>query len=155
MIREVLNREFVLAQMDTVLAELKKRASARRGGTASDHEPVVEKQEYSNAVSDVEAAKGREQGRSSGATGFQARPRQRGQASASLDETCFISSDPVVSITQSALEEYFDHPHSRDHVDESAVASARRGVETTAPVTDRSLAAGLPLPRAASSTSSR
>ncbi len=144
MIREVLNREFVLAQMDTVLEELKKRASARRGGAASDHEPVVEKQEYSRAVSEVEAAKERQNAGSWEATGFQLRPRRRGQASASLDETCFISSNPIVSITQSALEEYFDHPDSRDHVDESIVASARGGAKATTPVTDRSLAAGLP-----------
>lgn len=144
MIREVLNREFVLAQMDAVLDELKKRASARRGGTASDHEPLVDKEEYSRAASDIEAAKDREQTGSSGATAFEPRPRRRGQAPASLDETCFISSDPIVGITQSALEEYFDHPDSRDRVAESDKGSARRGPDAIAPVTDRSLAAGLP-----------
>lgn len=147
MITEILNRDFVLTQMKAISQELKQRASRRRsGGTApGDHDAQVETEEYAQAAAEVEGALRDETSSSSGPTGFDSQSRRRGGApSASLDETCFISSDPIVSITQSALQEYFDHPDSPDHVGEPSEQPQRRGAESDPPVTDRSLSAGLP-----------
>lgn len=144
MINEVLSRDFVLAQMDAILRELKQRASSRRGATpAGPQDAQLDANAYAQAASDMEAALHDERSGSSGPTGFDMPSQRRGGASAaSLDESCFISSDPIVSITQSALEEYFDDPQSKDRADEPAEPSQRRGAEPTIPVSNRSLSAG-------------
>ena len=140
MISEVLNRDFVLAQMDDILQELKKRASPRRGRAPSEHGPEVDSDAYAQAVEEVESTIRSETTRSSGPTSFEAPSARRGGAPAiSLDESCFFSSDPIISITQSALEEYLDHPESEDQVAETSANSQRRGADTEAPVTNRSI----------------
>ncbi|MBR0684428.1 metallophosphoesterase [Bradyrhizobium manausense] len=146
MISEVLNRDFVLIQMDAILRELKQRASKRRGGATTGPQDVqVDSGTYVQAAQEVEAALQGETSTSSGPTGFGIPPQRRGGTpETSLDNSCFISSDPIVSIVQSALEEYFDHPESKDRVDEPAEGSQRRGAEVTPPVSDRSIATGLP-----------
>ncbi|MEH2521035.1 hypothetical protein V1279_006608 [Bradyrhizobium sp. AZCC 1610] len=149
MIGEVLNRDFVLAQMKAILQELKQRASRRRGGSAAtgDHDVPVDMDDYDQAAKKMETALRDETANTSGPTGFDPQSRRRGGTpSVSLDETCFISSDPIVSITQSALQEYFDDPQSPDHVGEPSERSQRRGEESNPAVTDRYLSTGRTLP---------
>lgn len=64
-------------------------------------------------------------------------------AGSSLDDACFISSDPIISITQSALEEYLNHQDSPDHVDIPQAQAQRRDDSAETPVTDRSIAENL------------
>jgi hypothetical protein len=124
MISEILDREFVLAQLDDILGSLKERASARRGGGSTGREDGLSADDYARAAEEVETTIGAESAASSGPTGFDEPSRRRGTDSpAALDETCFISSDPIVSIAQSALEEYFNDPDSPDYLEEAPAGS--------------------------------
>ncbi len=146
MISEILDRDFVLAQMELILKELKSRTSGRRDGTGDGtHDAEVSPAEYAQAAAEMDDALSDEKVGSSGPTGFDPASGHRGgRPAASIDKSCFISSDPIVSITQSALQEYFDHDESEDHVDIPEEGSARRDGESESPVTNRSLATGLP-----------
>ncbi|WP_027520524.1 metallophosphoesterase [Bradyrhizobium sp. Ec3.3] len=146
MIRELLNREFVLAQMEVISQELNRRSTERRGGAPSgDHDLPIDPQEYEQASAEFDAALEDEKATSSGPAGFDTPPQRRGGTTeSSLDDKCFISSDPVISITQSALQEYFDDPESPDHLPPQQEQAQRRDDDPEPRVTDRSLEEGLP-----------
>lgn len=148
MIGEVLNREFVLNQLEAASEELRLRSGQRRGGTGEGaHDAQVATEDYLAAADAVDETLSAEKAESSGPSGFDLpSPRRDGSGAPSLDESCFISSNPIVSIAQSALEVYFDHPDSPDKVyedgSEGEEPSQRRddGNETGEIfVTDRSL----------------
>jgi hypothetical protein len=124
MIAEVLNRDFVLQQLDELRDDLE--ASSRS----------LEEDTLFAVLS--EAAE-RERTRSSGQTGFELpAAERRGQDPAPLDDFAFFSHDPIVNLLQSALDEYFDE-HPEDLREEPPEDDERRGAGGVATVTDRSL----------------
>jgi hypothetical protein len=121
MIAEVLNREFVLQQLADVRARL--------AGTPGDAE-------VAQALSEAEA---REREQSSGQRSFSPPPAQRrGVSGTPLDDLCFISHDPVVSLFQSVLEEYVEAHPLRNRRTLPPAAVQRRG-DGDPMVTDRAL----------------
>lgn len=115
MIREVLNRAFVLDQLRQVRRHLE--AEAEEDRRSGDELPAVDDQlddtDYQDALEAARAAEAREDAETSGQPAFD-RPDddRRGDETDSLDDHAFFSRDPVVSNLQSALEEYFEDRES-------------------------------------------
>lgn len=103
MIESVLNRDFVLRNAHAALQALTTPADTRRG--AVDPLGGVDEPEQ-NAVSEaLRAALGREALSASYSGDFERPPGER-RGEAPLTDWAFISHDPVMSIVQSALEQY-------------------------------------------------
>jgi len=86
-----------------------------------------------------------EKAASSGQVGYVAPPPERRsrRSSPPLDDFVFISHDPIVSLAQSALERYFQHPDSPDKVViEEMPDDARRGPGRPMIITDKRLPRG-------------
>lgn len=143
MIEEVLNREFVLSKLDEIAEELDRRSRSRRGGVAGPHEENISPSDYAAAADAVHDTLSAER-KSADASAITRRGSQPTSACASQEERCFISGDPIVSITQSALEAFYLHPDSRTGLrPPPAPPALRRGsvpAEDTPFVTDRALA---------------
>ena len=109
MIAELLNRDFVLQQLSEVREDLERSVATETADGAATDSPDAA------LLAELRDAEAREQIASSGATGFEApEADRRGQEPAPLDDFAFLSRDPIVSLVQSALDEYFvrdDHAH--------------------------------------------
>lgn len=105
MITQVLNRDFVLRQLEKVKTELEKPADARRTATDLPHNPTEAEKEV--AVKTLIDAKAHEDQSTSGQVGYDNSSERRGEASAPIDDTAFISHDPDISLLQTALTEYY------------------------------------------------
>jgi hypothetical protein len=87
MIPQVLNRQFVLEQLEAVLAELEKPFDDRRG-TASELPASASSAEYDAAARELGAAQQREELQSSGQHGYDDDPdARRGQEPAPIDDS--------------------------------------------------------------------
>lgn len=141
MIAQILNRQFMLDQMELVLAALPRLISeeSRRGPDAEN---------FTEAATELTAAHEREVTKSSGQQGYDDTDARRGQAPPLLDDMVFLSHDPVVSVFQSALEEYFEEKATGVVESEPPPDDARRADGFVA-VTDRRIAGLDPLARAA------
>jgi calcineurin-like phosphoesterase family protein len=138
MIAEFLNRDFVLRVMD----ELKKLPTAtggrRLGGAVSPEDAKLVRDELT-------AAEARERKNPSGPRSYPRPPaevRRGGTASAPppIEDRAFISSDPIISLLQSALDALYQEPKYQKLVKKAAPSSGvRRGGKTPDPVTDQSL----------------
>jgi hypothetical protein len=142
MIAEVLNRDFVVQQLDGIRKQLRNDVDRSRSGGgpgATDNEPA----DYAAALDSVDIALQREQAASSGQPGFVPPPSERRGRGSSvpLDDISFLSRDPIVSIAQSALEFYFQHPESKHEVIDAEMPDVRRGAGQAVPaVTGKRLA---------------
>jgi hypothetical protein len=137
MIAQVLNRSFVLEHANLILAELAKARpdDQRRGG-----EPVTTKDQRDEGAAELEAAIERENALTSGQRGFvPPAPDRRGDAPKPIDEQVFISHDPIISICQSKMEEYFFN-NKLVTTNGAVAAGGRRDAEIETPlITDESL----------------
>ncbi len=147
MISQILNREFVLQQMADVQAHLSegRRAAGEQPPGAED----LSGADFDQALEELSAALEREQQASSGQPAFEPPPSERrGETPVPIDDTAFLSRDPIVSNLQAALELYFlEGPGARD-TDQAAIEAplgeGRRG-EALPAVTNVSLPGeGLP-----------
>jgi hypothetical protein len=143
MIAQLLNREFVVQQMEAVEDEL--RRLARSAPVPSESEPATA-DDYAVALEHLESSLAREKQGSSGQPGFEPPPpERRSESPAQLDDFAFISRDPVVSILQSALEYSANAPENASQViDEEPEDDRRRGADDDPVVTDRRFAGSEP-----------
>lgn len=140
MISQVLNRAFVLDQLKAIEKHLM-NGSARRRAPAPGID-LPEESDIQRTVAEVRLALTREAARSSAQSniGLPAASR-RSSPQPKIDNSCFISSDPIISLTQSALEVYFSHPDSKDKATPPGWKPiGRRNSPEVPPVTDRTLA---------------
>src|SRR5262245_57977089 len=113
MISDLLNRRFVLDQLEVMRNQLTLDSKSREGGGPGAE--TVTLNDYQVALDIITATQGQENISSSGQKNFDALvTRRRGPKPPALDDNAFFSSNPIVSIVQSALEYYIDHPHSKD-----------------------------------------
>ena len=101
MIAQLLNRQFVIEQMESLRDQLRDDVNReRRGGRGADE---LEPSDYKEALDYVDDALAKEKRQSSGQPGFEPIAQRRGgEEIAPLDDYAFLSRDPVVSIVQSA-----------------------------------------------------
>jgi hypothetical protein len=138
MIAQILNRKFMLEQLEDIRTQLRDDVVGKREGGPVD--AALESKDYVEALEHVERALAKEQAQSSGQQGFDSRSERRSDQPAELDDYSFFSRDPVVSIVQSAIEFYFDQPHNaNDVVTEEPADDQRRGPDAEPTVTNRSL----------------
>lgn len=139
MISQVLNRAFVLDQLKAIEKHLLTGSTRRTGTTAGID--ALGQGDIQQAAAEIQQALAREETHSSGPVGSDApQTSRRGAPQPQLDDSAFISSDPIISITQSALEAYFNHPDSKDKVSAPGPATTgRRSAALLHPVTDRTL----------------
>src|SRR5687767_2892814 len=110
MIEQVLNRRFVLEQLQLVAAKLSEPVSDRRG---IGNEILADNQLRDFASGELGSALEREVIGTSGQNGYDRWGQdRRGESPPPMDDTVFISHDPIISILQSALTEYFEHPNN-------------------------------------------
>lgn len=136
MIAEFLNRGVVLDQ----LADLRHFvASEVARGEASDLALADQQQ----LLAELDAAERRERSQSSGQPGHDATGSARGPGGAALDDFSYFSRDPILSLLQSALDEYYAQPEHAHEVVTTPANGARQGPADVV-VTDRSLGRRLP-----------
>jgi len=133
-IAQLLNREFVLQQMQDIRHELAAETPTDARFPEADHD------DYQEALAAVDNAIAREEVASSG----QQVPgvvsdRRGGDQSAPIDDFAFISHDPIVSLFQSAMDEYFSRGVGGDTVEKTEPADDRRGPGEEPAVTDQQL----------------
>jgi hypothetical protein len=143
-IAQVLNRQFVIEQLEAIEQQLAKDVDQSRAGgpqPAAD----LDKADYEAALDHVSIVRQQEHATSSGQVSFvPPRPERRGRRSAPpLDDFVFISHDPIVSIVQSALESYLQQPDSQDRVViQDMPDDVRRSGDDVPIITDRRLPGG-------------
>lgn len=126
MIAQVLNRQFVLEQLEMVEAELAQPPDERRS-VAEALPGDASEADFQAARQELAAARGKEAVESSGQQGYEApAAERRGDAGAPIDDTVFISHDPHISILQSALDQYFEEQAADQVEDETTVDDGRR-----------------------------
>jgi hypothetical protein len=149
MIAQVLNRRFVLDQLERVQSELTKSPGARRieGEAAAISVP---QEDIIFAASQLDAARRGEEAQSTGQKGYDDDDdpdARRGEESAPIDDSVYISFDPIISLFQSALEEYFDS-RAADLIEAKPPRDDdRRDGDDFVAITDRKLAQSDVLPR--------
>jgi hypothetical protein len=139
MISDILNRTFVLDQLGDIQRQLRKDAEGRIGGGPGAEGVALD--DYKEAYAQINGALNNEQKISSGQKKFDPiSSARRGESAPNLDNSSFFSRDSIVSITQSALEYYFDHADSKDGATpERPYSSERRGPTDTPAVSNRVL----------------
>ncbi len=137
MIAQLLDRAFVMEQMRALRDALAAPEAPRRGA----EETVLPPADRESALGELSTALAAEERASTGQEGYDLpAAERRGEESAPLDAVAFFSRDPVVSIVQSALEEYFEERRPGDIATAAAAEPGRRGEEAERPaVTDRYL----------------
>ena len=135
MIAQVLNREFVLQQLEQIEKRLRSDVDQNREG-GRDDAANLNRSDYEAAHDHVAVVLEQERAASSGQIGFVPPPPERrsGKPAAPLDDFVFISHDPVVSTVQSALEFYLRHPESKDKIVEQDMPDDPRRSDQAPPV---------------------
>ena len=139
MIAQVLNRDFMLAQLNDIQTQLRADVADKRAGGPT--ESTLQIDDYGEALAQVEQALKSEREKSSGQPGFAPPPpERRSDWPADLDDYSFLSRDPIVSIVQSAIEHYFDQPNHADEIVTAEVGDDERcGSDDEPMVTNRTL----------------
>jgi hypothetical protein len=139
MISQVLNRDFVMQQLKSVRADLEQLLMNDREGARP---PIADLgvSDYQSTLELIQETEARETKRSSGQTGYDPPPpERRGQEAAPLDDFSFFSRDPIISILQSALEEYLESESFELVESKPPMDDQRRGSRDEIAVTDRGL----------------
>jgi len=139
MIAQVLNRGFVLDQMDLVCAELDSGPPEDRRSASL---PFVNSEAaYLAAATLLREAQDRENSQSSGQLGFDGtQDERRGTSTPPLDDLVFISRDPLVSLLQTALELFFEARRPELITKSAPADDDRRNLNDDFMVTDVALA---------------
>jgi hypothetical protein len=139
MIAQILNRRFMLEQLEDVRTQLQIDVASGRRGELGD--VALGPDDYVEALGRIEQALAKEQAQSSGQPGYvPPPPERRSDWAAELDDYSFLSRDPIVSIVQSAIEFYFEQPQNADDVvTKEPVDDERRGPDDEPAVTNRTL----------------
>jgi len=145
MIAQVLNRKFVLEQLERVKTQLLEDSASdrRRGEVQAEFEDLTQ-MDREEALKSVNETLAKEQANSSGQPSYQSPPpERRGEPQpAPIDDFSFFSRDPVVSNLQSALDQYFEEK-APSEVERIVVRELgddlRRGEGGDIAVTDRTL----------------
>src|SRR5687768_8844524 len=134
MIEQVLNRRFVLEQLQLVVTEAEKTPDDRRA-LATERPLTPEDREV--ILTELKPAHLAELAQSTGQKGYEPPGDQRRGAAipAPIDDTVFVSHDPVIAIFQSALSEFFEESGKVENVVEDQFG--RRGSTPFIPVTDQ------------------
>jgi len=139
LIAQVLNRQFVLDQLEEVRRELQEAATPERRTMATATEgPEIEPQDAALALAAIDEALQQETLASSGQKGFEPPPpERRGEEPAPIDDFSFFSRDAVLSNLQSALEHVLTE---KEKLAQSDLPDDRRSFQDDVAVTDVSLA---------------
>jgi len=131
MIEQLLNRQVILDALEDIKKYLDPdRDSGRRRDEALPAEANdLSDTDYRQAFSEVQAALEKEHRESSGQIGFDSTAGRRGEQ-AVIDDVSFFSRDPIVSIVQSALEQYYEE-QAADELEETDGGDGRRGADTS------------------------
>jgi len=143
-IAQVLNRQFVIQQLEDIEKRLREDVDQNRQG-GRDEAADLAAADYEAAHDHISIALEQEKAASSGPTGFVPPPpsRRGRETSPPLEDFAFISHDPIVSIAQSALEFYFQHPDAKDKVvAQDMPDDQRRGGGDVPVITDKRLPGG-------------
>jgi hypothetical protein len=141
MIAEFLNRDVILRVMKDI-KKLPTDGGGRRGTT------TVSPEDATLVLEEVTAAETREKAKPTGPRSYPPpAAERRGGGPPPIEDRAFISSDPVISLLQSALDELYHQPKYEKLIEKQAPTGDRRSTKTADPVTDLSL--GLKLPPAA------
>ncbi|MGY4199087.1 metallophosphoesterase family protein [Bradyrhizobium sp. USDA 4520] len=133
MIAEVLDRDFVLKQLEIVRDFL--GGGGRRGGDVDTPPVQVSDDDLKAAAAEIDRSLAAEAAAPSGPRASDIPPSgRRGDDPSPLANRAFISSDPVLSITQSALERYIAHKNAST-VDQPGTGRRGDGGDQTDPVT--------------------
>jgi hypothetical protein len=147
LIRQLLNRQFVLARLQEVHDYLSAPAGTRRAAPIPPPEAeTVSADDLEEALLHTGMALASEANASSGQTSFNvtAPAERRGEAPASIDDYSFFSREMVVSHLQYALERYYTEGPETRRPDERAgepQSGGRRGADVPV-VAERSLPIG-------------
>ncbi len=127
MIEQLLNRKVVLDALEEIKAYLDpSRDTGRRAGeTLPAEADDLADGDYSNAFQEVQTALQSERRESSGQIGFDSDEARRGDQ-ALIDDVSFFSRDPIISIVQSALEQYYQE-RAPDELEDTDTDDGRRG----------------------------
>lgn len=145
MISQILNRRFVLEQLEEVRIQLE--ALTQEGKERRQAEKLPEGAEdlsmddYKTALDLVSESLEKEEKESSGQIGFEQpkEDRRRGEEAPHIDDFSFVSRDPVIGNFQSALEEYFETQQPDALTELSAEGEKRRGAGELPVASDLSL----------------
>jgi Calcineurin-like phosphoesterase len=143
-IAQLLNRDFVIQQLEDIQQQLRGDVDQKREG-GPDQAAELGWSDYEAAHDQVETALQKEKSASSGQPGFVPPPPERRgrESSPPLDDFAFISREPVISIAQSALEFYFNHAESKAGAVQQEMPDDRRRSDSEVPIiTDRRLPGG-------------
>ncbi|HEY0781093.1 MAG TPA: metallophosphoesterase, partial [Thermoanaerobaculia bacterium] len=145
MIAQVLNRQFVLDQLEEVRSFLESEVKDGRRGPADPELPELETEDLQAALDHARGAQAREAAESSGQAGVEPPPPdRRGPEPAPLDDLSFFARDATLSNLQSALEQYLTTRQADDVKTEED--DGRRSDDGEVAVTDTEIS-GLPLRR--------
>jgi hypothetical protein len=133
MYAELLNRDFVRGQLKDIEQHLG-GGSARRGPVPNGM-PDLSQSELQSAAAEVRDALQR--------VDEATQTAQRRGGTTAIDDACFISSDPIISLAQSAIE---FHVGQSDAKEKHSRRDGRRGWTDVPPVTDRYLIQDRPSP---------
>ncbi len=140
MIAQLLSRSVLLSQLEAVEDEVARlmvdpAAGAGPRRRAADAEPEIDAGDYAAADEAIRLL------RESEAPGAPVAPAdvESAEDGAPLDERMFLSREPVLSLLQSALEEWFEREDPNSIEEEDAVVSERRSGPDLPDVTNRRL----------------
>lgn len=137
MIAQLLNRSVLLGQLEAVEDEVARLMADPAAGDAprrrgADAEPEIDARDYAAALEAIRML------RESGAPGAPG-GAESAEERALLDERMFLSREPVLSLLQSALEEWFEREDPSSIEEEDTAAGGRRGGPDLPEVTNRRL----------------
>src|SRR5436309_14606167 len=104
MIAQLLNRKFILEQLQDIGSQLKRDVQGNRQGGVEGTEHLGT-DDYQEALTAIQQTEQREVQNSSGQSSleFSEGGRRGGEDAAPLDDRSFLSRDPTVNLLQSAL----------------------------------------------------
>lgn len=146
MLEQVLNRHFVLAYLEEVRGYLESVATndeqrrdfvESRRGLGGEFPQDLSLAESRVVLEYVKEAQFNETQASSGQKTFVAASERRGDAATSLDDTAFISRSPIISLLQTAIEEYYTENKPESIEEEPSAGEGRRGIASLPAVTNR------------------
>jgi hypothetical protein len=145
MIRQILNRRFVLGQLAEIRIQLEAQTQEGRERRRSDTLPEgaenLSMDDYKTTLDLVSESLEKEEKASSGQIGFEQpeQDRRRGEEALHIDDISFVSRDPVIGNFQSALEAYFETRQPDALTELSAEDESRRRGSELSEAADLSL----------------